>query len=134
MVPPQSEAIQQISPPHYIKENYSPKIENSADDTFVKRNSSDNSFINFHTTGNDNQHHDDVRNEKVDIFYLRAREIILANKSLPSELELRDAGIYAKISISRGTRYGPFQGKWASVPQDTRFAWEVSFCKIPYFL
>ncbi|XP_074032184.1 transcription factor hamlet isoform X2 [Leptinotarsa decemlineata] len=65
------------------------------------------------------------QNARVDIYYLRAREVILASGSLPSELELRETGVFAKVTIPKGTKYGPFQGKWASVPQDTRFAWEV---------
>ncbi|KAJ8980783.1 hypothetical protein NQ317_019449 [Molorchus minor] len=69
-------------------------------------------------------------NGKIDIFYLRAREIILASGTLPPELELRENGVFAKGNISKGTRYGPFQGKWASSPQDTRFAWEISYQKI----
>ncbi|KAJ8959675.1 hypothetical protein NQ318_021865 [Aromia moschata] len=50
-------------------------------------------------------------NGKIDIFYLRAREIILASGSLPGELELRETGVFAKTNICKGTRYGPFQGK-----------------------
>lgn len=129
MVPPQSETIQQFSSPHYIKEIYSHKIEDiTADNILAKRNNSDDVFINFKTSSNHlDQHTDDMRNGNVDIFYLRAREIILASGSLPSDLELRETGVFTKITINKGTRYGPFQGKWASVPQDARFAWEVSF-------
>ncbi|KAJ8941483.1 hypothetical protein NQ314_010387 [Rhamnusium bicolor] len=54
-----------------------------------------------------------------------AREIILASGTLPGELELRENGVFSKTNICKGTRYGPFQGKWASIPQDTRFAWEL---------
>ncbi|KAL3274021.1 hypothetical protein HHI36_015439 [Cryptolaemus montrouzieri] len=61
----------------------------------------------------------------MDLMYLRAREIILASAVLPSELELREKGVYAKTTLPKGTKYGPFQGKWAGIPQDTRFAWEV---------
>ncbi|KAG5889061.1 hypothetical protein JTB14_020414 [Gonioctena quinquepunctata] len=64
-------------------------------------------------------------NARLDMHYFRAREVILASGSLPSELELRETGVFSKGTITKGTKYGPFQGKWASVPQDTRFAWEV---------
>ncbi|CAG9812851.1 unnamed protein product [Phaedon cochleariae] len=69
---------------------------------------------------------DDSECSRTDLFYLRAREVILESGSLPNELELRDNGVFAKMNIAKCTRYGPFQGKWASVPQDARFAWEVS--------
>ena len=50
----------------------------------------------------------------------------------PVELEVREVvgedalGIWARQLIPRGTRYGPFLGKWLSEPVDPRFAWEVS--------
>lgn len=119
-MPPQSNSLPQFPTSHYGKEIFSPKPE--------ERHIIDDIFISVSTNSNNiNQHSDDVLNGKIDIFYLRAREIILASGSLPSELELRETGVFAKISICKGTRYGPFQGKWASVPQDPRFAWEVSF-------
>lgn len=58
--------------------------------------------------------------------YRRAREIVHA--ILPSEVELKESGIFARTTISKGTRYGPFLGKWAEVPYDSLFAWEVRFC------
>lgn len=61
-----------------------------------------------------------------DLPYLKAREQVLASGSLPVELEIRESGVYAKCNIPKGTKYGPFQGKWAGLPQDPRFAWEVS--------
>lgn len=46
---------------------------------------------------------------------------------LPVELELRGInGVWTKESISPGTKYGPFTGKWVAKPLDQRFAWEVS--------
>lgn len=48
---------------------------------------------------------------------------------LPHELELRNAGaegVWTKTSIPRGTKYGPYNGKWLMKPIDMRFAWEVS--------
>ncbi|XP_073993434.1 hamlet isoform X2 [Rhodnius prolixus] len=45
---------------------------------------------------------------------------------LPVELELRGInGVWTKESISPGTKYGPFTGKWVAKPLDQRFAWEV---------
>lgn len=49
---------------------------------------------------------------------------------IPHELELRGAGaegVWTKTTIPRGTKYGPFMGKWLQKPIDMRFAWEVSF-------
>ncbi|CAB3234126.1 unnamed protein product [Arctia plantaginis] len=45
--------------------------------------------------------------------------------SLPSELILKSGGIFARVTIANGTKYGPFLGKWESQPLDRRFAWEV---------
>ncbi|XP_048519652.1 transcription factor hamlet isoform X3 [Dendroctonus ponderosae] len=62
---------------------------------------------------------------KFDMFYKRTRDIILSSGALPSELELKEDRVYARSNISKGTRYGPFQGKWASIPEHPRFAWEI---------
>ena len=35
-------------------------------------------------------------------------------------------GVFAKHSIQKGTRYGPFLGKWTTFVGDPAFAWEVS--------
>ena len=40
-----------------------------------------------------------------------------------SDLKL---GVFAKQLVAKGTRYGPFLGKWVSVARDPSFAWEVS--------
>jgi len=52
---------------------------------------------------------------------------------VPSELLVRTRrdrdgreGVWARTSIARGVRYGPFAGKWASLPADSKYAWEVS--------
>lgn len=47
--------------------------------------------------------------------------------NLPSELVLKGGGLFARLNISIGTKYGPFIGKWETQPLDRRFAWEVSF-------
>ncbi|XP_060521737.1 histone-lysine N-methyltransferase PRDM16-like isoform X2 [Cylas formicarius] len=60
-----------------------------------------------------------------ELFYLSMKGVVLSTGSLPRELELRENGVFAKTFVKRGTRYGPFQGKWAGVPKDYRFAWEV---------
>lgn len=131
MVLHQSETLQHYSTSHYVKGLFPPTIEdrNVNDDIFISVKHRSHNIV--------DQHPDESRNGKIDILYLRAKEIILASGSLPSELELREAGVFTKNSISKGTRYGPFQGKWASVPQDHRFAWEVShfyFNNTTYFL
>ena len=43
-------------------------------------------------------------------------------------LKLRDLqlGVFAKMNVCKGTRYGPFLGKWTTVINDPTFAWEVS--------
>ncbi|KYB25847.1 Transcription factor hamlet-like Protein [Tribolium castaneum] len=63
-------------------------------------------------------------NGATDLVYSRCREAIPASGVVPCEIELKD-GVFAKGVIPKGTRYGPFKGKWAGVPQDVRFAWEV---------
>lgn len=35
-------------------------------------------------------------------------------------------GVFAKNLVPKGTRYGPFLGKWVSLVSDPTFAWEVS--------
>lgn len=34
--------------------------------------------------------------------------------------------VRARKDIPRGARFGPFLGKWASRPDNPRYAWEVS--------
>lgn len=63
---------------------------------------------------------------KVDVAFTRAKEVILACGLLPQELEIRDGGVFTKKIVEKCTRYGPFHGKWAWQPQESRFAWEVS--------
>ncbi|XP_076271472.1 transcription factor hamlet-like isoform X2 [Rhynchophorus ferrugineus] len=68
---------------------------------------------------------DSAIDDKSDLIYMRAREIVLASGVLPAELDLKENGVFAKVTVSRGTRFGPFQGKWAGLPQYDRFAWEI---------
>lgn len=51
---------------------------------------------------------------------------LLDGTVLPTELERSIGGVFAKSTIFKGTKYGPFKGKWASVPQNPKYAWEVS--------
>lgn len=60
-------------------------------------------------------------------------QVLLGSNAMPPELEMRDGGVFAKAPVPKGARYGPFQGKWAGVPHDPRFAWEVSQ-KIPSYV
>ncbi|XP_050297806.1 transcription factor hamlet-like isoform X2 [Anthonomus grandis grandis] len=50
---------------------------------------------------------------------------MLYNQLVPSEIELKDGGVFAKVPIPKRTTYGPFHGKWAEDPEDARFAWEI---------
>lgn len=130
MVPPQLDTIiQQFgSAPEYRKDFFSladniisegvPKISVKHNEELI---GSFNDIIN-ETKKNSN----DSANGNVDIYYLRTREVVLSSGILPSELELRNVGVFATVNISKGTRYGPFQGKWAGIPKDSRYAWEVS--------
>ncbi|KAG8242643.1 hypothetical protein J6590_061871 [Homalodisca vitripennis] len=45
---------------------------------------------------------------------------------LPPELELRTYGVWARQTIPRGTRFGPYLGKWTTErPSDPQAFWEV---------
>ncbi|CAH0564476.1 unnamed protein product [Brassicogethes aeneus] len=57
--------------------------------------------------------------------YSKAIEVVLASGAVPPEIELRESGVFAKSTILKGTRYGPFQGVWATKPEEAMFAWEV---------
>lgn len=69
-----------------------------------------------------------------DLSFAKAREMVLERGCLPPEMEVREYGVFAKCHIGRGAKYGPFQGKWAGMPQDPRFAWEVSRKNIFFLL
>ncbi|XP_037902417.1 transcription factor hamlet isoform X3 [Hermetia illucens] len=43
----------------------------------------------------------------------------------PSEIDIRENGVFAKVPIHSETRYGPFSVKCTSEPADKDFAWEV---------
>lgn len=47
---------------------------------------------------------------------------------VPQDLEVkkRGDGVWAKREVQKGTRYGPFLGKWLSEPMNLDYAWEVS--------
>lgn len=44
----------------------------------------------------------------------------------PHDLDIRNGSVYARTTVGRGTKYGPFTGKLTNEPVDQRFAWEVS--------
>ncbi|XP_073962070.1 transcription factor hamlet-like isoform X3 [Choristoneura fumiferana] len=52
-------------------------------------------------------------------------EILENDLNLPIELVLKNGGVFARVNIPSGTKYGPFIGKWETQPLDTRYAWEV---------
>ena len=41
-------------------------------------------------------------------------------------VDIKNGSVSAKIAISKGTKFGPFVGKFSTEPLDRRFAWEVS--------
>ena len=43
----------------------------------------------------------------------------------PPQLLLRKGGVWARVSIPAGVRFGPFLGKWVLEPANEDFAWEV---------
>ena len=50
----------------------------------------------------------------------------------PSQLEFGQSsvahgsrGVWTRTSVSAGTRFGPFLGKWVLEPDNEEFAWEV---------
>ncbi|XP_013180190.1 PREDICTED: PR domain zinc finger protein 16-like isoform X3 [Papilio xuthus] len=45
--------------------------------------------------------------------------------NLPTELVIKNGGVFARCSIPVGTKYGPFTGKWETKLVDRRYAWEV---------
>lgn len=47
--------------------------------------------------------------------------------NLPIELIYKNSGIFARVNIANGTKYGPFAGKWETQPLDRRYSWEVSY-------
>ncbi|KAK6628258.1 hypothetical protein RUM43_002070 [Polyplax serrata] len=55
-------------------------------------------------------------------------DISKALRVVPKELKLRETGrgIWAREKIPKGTKYGPFLGKWTTDPIDPRFAWEAA--------
>lgn len=42
------------------------------------------------------------------------------------DLDIQAGAVFAKAAIRKGTKYGPFVGKFFNEPHDRRFAWEVS--------
>ncbi|XP_050423923.1 histone-lysine N-methyltransferase PRDM16-like isoform X2 [Adelges cooleyi] len=57
--------------------------------------------------------------------------------ALPYNLEVRNAGsggVWTKTQLLKGVKYGPFLGKWAPKPMDSRFAWEVRVAGFSGFL
>lgn len=47
-------------------------------------------------------------------------------QSPPQELEFHHGTVYARTTIHKGTKYGPYAVKWTSEPIDKQLAWEVS--------
>lgn len=47
-------------------------------------------------------------------------------------VDIKNGSVSAKLAIPKGTKFGPFVGKFSTEPLDRRFAWEVSFPKMIY--
>ncbi|XP_072944543.1 transcription factor hamlet-like isoform X2 [Epargyreus clarus] len=45
--------------------------------------------------------------------------------NLPIELVFKAGGIFSRVNIPSGTKYGPFNGKWEKYPLDKKYAFEV---------
>lgn len=58
------------------------------------------------------------------------KDDVVEDFKLPIDLILKNSGIFARVNIAIGTKYGPFVGKWKTQPLDGRYAWEVSARKI----
>lgn len=95
---------------------------------FKNDNPSEIARENYLYSTDKNNTNDQLNGFKVanDLAFMRAKEVVLAGGSLPAELEVRENGVFTKCLLPKGTKYGPFQGKWAGLPQHPRFAWEVS--------
>ncbi|XP_066153547.1 transcription factor hamlet isoform X2 [Euwallacea fornicatus] len=107
--------------PHtYINNNFHRNPKDMVSETAmlsVKADLYDNKFSKFLKSEDE---------EKAEQFYRSTIEMVRASGVLPSDLELKENGVFAKSAINKGTRFGPFQGKWEGTPQDPRFAWEDS--------
>lgn len=75
-----------------------------------------------------NQGFDKSENDKEDI-----KEDDDPDLLLPVELTYKSGGIFSRVNIANGTKYGPFIGKWEKRPLDQRYAWEVSSTHIFFF-
>lgn len=64
----------------------------------------------------------------VDTMRVRSREGMLTPGVVPHELKLREkgGGVWSRKELPKGTRYGPFLGKWLGEQIDPRYSWEVS--------
>ncbi|KAK4311877.1 hypothetical protein Pmani_016661 [Petrolisthes manimaculis] len=85
------------------------------------------------TPTNPNSHHDlnmNAAGAAAELSAAAQRFITQQLSTVPMELELRPSGsgvglgVWTKQTITRGTRYGPFLGKWTANAKDPSFAWE----------
>ncbi|XP_037076475.1 uncharacterized protein LOC119097548 [Pollicipes pollicipes] len=60
-------------------------------------------------------------------------QLHLAMTSMPAELELRQSavgrgqGVWTRLRVEAGRRFGPFLGNWTVQPVNDQYAWEVSW-------
>lgn len=132
MVPPQNDGGLEMLPlktPQYHNNNHSLRLTIKPYDQLYSKEEQNN-LVNEITMKYLRQMSSDVEQAtngvKIDVAFTRAKEMVLTCGVLPQELEIKENGVFAKRSIEKSTKYGPFQGKWAGQPQDQRFAWEVS--------
>lgn len=52
----------------------------------------------------------------------------------PQDLDIISGSIYAKSTIYRGRKFGPYPVQWMDEPTDKQFAWEVSNIKIMHII
>ncbi|XP_049875640.1 histone-lysine N-methyltransferase PRDM16-like isoform X2 [Pectinophora gossypiella] len=122
--PPTLVHIKQEMPPGQDIKEYYGAIDFALPDTYLPSNYPDYRYLprelDFQKEKeSDSQEKDDSSSK--DEF----SEYLGRDYNLPSELVLKGGGIFARASISGGTKYGPFIGKWETQPLDRRYAWEV---------
>lgn len=52
----------------------------------------------------------------------------------PHELDIRNGAVFARNTLLRGTKYGPYELNFTHDPAEKSFAWEVSFLGLSNFV
>lgn len=45
---------------------------------------------------------------------------------MTQDLDIQNGVVYAKSTLRRGVKFGPYPMRYVEEPQDKKFAWEVS--------